>query len=398
MRLTKTAVENAKPDVKRYFLWDETISGFGLVVHPSGKRTYILNYRSQVGGRTAAKRRITIGQHGSPWTPDTARREAQLLLGKIAGGEDPALERRDARQKQLSSVRDAFGDYLERYAQRHQKSWKETNRVFEKDLLPVIGHKPLDELKRRDIARLIDHIAATRPVLAARARAYLSKFLNWSVEQEYIAFSPLEGLKPNLKPNERDRVLNHREIKILWMATEKLESPWRQFVRLLFLTGQRRGEIAGLMHEEIDYKEALICLDAQRTKNGQSHRVPLGDLARQEIASSIEWGPYIFTTNGQAPISALSQLKRKLDGLMAEINERSSDKCVIENWTWHDLRRSFATEMAKLGIAPHVVEALLNHRSGTIRGVARIYNRHDYLAEARSAIQKWEALVKKLTK
>ena len=166
---------------------------------------------------------------------------------------------------------------------------------------------------------------------------------------------------------------------------------------MLIVTGQRRGEVAGMTFGELHLNASEWRLPASRTKNANSHTVVLGDLVKAEIASITPISDYVFSTNGRSPIQAFSQIKTKLNAAILA-NRQADDPGAepINNWRWHDLRRTCATGLAKLGIAPHVTEAMLNHRSGAIQGVARVYNRHNYLIEARRATAAWEAHIQHL--
>ena len=220
-----------------------------------------------------------------------------------------------------------------------------------------------------------------------------------------IPASPVAGLKAPTSEAARDRVLSNEEIVYFWKGCEALGWPFGPMFRLLLLTAQRRDEVGGAEWREIDLDKRMWTIPRERAKNDRTHEVHLSELALEIISElpkisrsradgvGSELSPYLFTTNGDRPASGFSKAKDRLDQFMLdqlgaelEAGGRDPDKACIEGWILHDLRRTAATGMAKLNIAPHVVDRILNHVSGTIRGVAAVYNRHAYLEERKSAL------------
>jgi integrase len=183
--------------------------------------------------------------------------------------------------------------------------------------------------------------------------------------------------------------LSDGELKAVWEAAQRLEQPYAAFVKLLILTGARRGEIAEMRWQEIDLAGKLWTLPGTRTKNGVEHVVPLSDSAVAILTGlpRIAGSAPVLTLNGRNSITGFHLLKQRLDAAMP---------ADTPPWTIHDLRRTFASGCARLGIAVHVVEAALNHRSGTIKGVAAVYNRYSYDAEKRTALETWSRYVEAL--
>lgn len=409
-RITKRLVDAATPVPGRdIWLWDSEIKGFGLRVRSSGRKSYVVEYRPGAGGRSAPKRRHTIGIHGSPWTPDTARDEARRILGLVTQGQDPSVERTAARKRDGDTVEDFIALFIDRYARNRQKSWRETERVFGRDVIPAIGRKQLDEVTRQDIVHLLDDIAERGPVMANRTLAYTRRFFNWCVERGYTAANPCAGLKPFGTNGSRERVLSDDELAQVWHAAEQCSAVWSPIVKLLILTGQRRTEVAEMRWPEIDLDAGTWTLPSDRTKNKRSHEVPLTDSAVVLIndippleydaggGGSMRESPFVFTTTGKSPFSGYSKAKVSLDRKILEIRRaKDSDAQAMQRWTLHDLRRTVAKGMARLGIHPHIADALLNHKDGTIRGVAAVYNRHAYLEERRAALELWERHVVKV--
>jgi integrase len=222
------------------------------------------------------------------------------------------------------------------------------------------------------------------------ALAAAKTFFTWAHKKRYITDNPTTGLTLHTRP-PRSRVLAGHELKAIWKAADVIEGHFGSILKLLILTGQRRGEIAALQAAWI--KESMITLPAGLVKNGREHTFPIGKTARTIItaalpSSSDDGAPdYLFPARGKPnhPFSGWSKGKDILDTL----------SCVT-GWTLHDLRRTVATNLAELGVAPHVVEKLLNHTSGTISGVAAIYNKFQYLDEMREAVRMWERRVQSL--
>ena len=246
---------------------------------------------------------------------------------------------------------------------------------------------------------LLDDIADSgRVVTANRIRAYLNKFLNWAVERDIIPMSPATGVKPAAKEASRDRVLTDDEIRWFWAACEAEGFPWGPLGKVLLLTGQRLNEAAQITDGEI--KGDLWHLSADRTKNGRAHDVPLSKAARDVLASvdRIAGKPgFIFTTTGSTPVSGFYKARAALAEAMEQAAAKDRGEPVeIPRWTFHDLRRTAATGMARLGIAVRVTEAVLNHVSGTGGGIVAVYQRHDYADEKRAALDAWARYVTQL--
>ena len=388
-------VEAARPHPEKdVYIWDTSLRGFGLRVTPKGAKSYVLQYR--VDGAPA--RRTTIGVHGSPWTPHTARKEADRLLVVVRRGIDPVEEAREARRREkvlnFTANCDLFVDlYL---SSNWPRTWPEAMRVLENIAKPRWGKKGLTTLKRTDMVKLMDDYA-DRPAMRKQTHSVLRKLFNWAVDRGDIEVSPLAGMKaPKAVPSRR-RVLAQEELICLWKATEQARWPWGPYVRLLILTMQRRIEVAEMDWAELDLEARTWTLPSERAKNGQPHVVPLNDLAVRELEAI---GPrergLVFTTTGSTPISGISKAKRALDTAMLEImtarrTEAGKNPAAthLPGWRLHDLRRTGATGLQALGIPIEVTEAVLNHISGTRAGVAGVYNLYSYHAEKRAALEGW---------
>ena len=363
MAITIKAVQAMGPGET---LWDNAVRGFG-VRRQLRDPTYVLKYR-----HLGQQRFITIGPHGSPWTPDTARREAKRLLGLVASGRDPRTER----AKDKTSLQAVAEEYLA-YAKRRQKprSFLETQRHLLTNCSPLHRASALT-LSRREVAGHLNALEAAKgTVTAARARAALSGMFNWAIREGYeIAANPVAGTNRPSEPPSRSQVLADGELAKLWASLSA--DAFGDIVRLLILTAQRREEIGGLRWEEIDLARGAIVLPPERTKNRRTHELPLSSAALAILAAQPRRGPFVFG-NGRR-YANWSDPK-------AALNSRAGQT----GWQLHDLRRTAATRMAELGTLPHVIEAVLNHVSGHRAGVAGIYNRATYAKEMREALERW---------
>jgi len=395
-KLTKSLVDKSVTSDRDLWVWDTELKGFGLRVRQSGRKSYVVEYRPGDGGRGAPKRRYTIGQHGSPWTPDTARKKAFEVLAEVMKGKDPAADRQKARHSDQDTAEHFVKAFIERYAKKQQRSWRETERTLFREFIPRFGKKKLKDISRRDIAQMVDQIMDRAPVMARRTFAYVRRFFNWCIEQGFMDVNPCTGLKPPPGGGERERILSDDELAGIWRATESLDVLWEAVFKILLLTAQRKSEVIGMEWAEIDEKEMLWRIPGRRTKNARAHEVPLTSqmLEILHAVPRIEGSRYVFTTNGKQPMAGQSRVKTELDIAANNLwNKRfpsSGEPEEIPHWTTHDLRRTATTGMARLGVSPHVADAILNHKSGTVSGVAAVYNRYAYLDERRVALETWE--------
>lgn len=263
---------------------------------------------------------------------------------------------------------------------------KETKRLLNKHFLKSFGSKDLSAISPEEITGIIDDLM-DRPQLANHALTAVNTFFCWSVSRRYITHNPCAGMKRPAKVASRERVLSDRELAHVYRTAEAYGYPFGRIVQLLILTGQRRGEITALIEDYIDLDRRLITLPKELTKNNRQHTFPYGQRTLTILSSLMKTGPALFPArgNGGTFFSGWSKSKVVFDKL-----------CPIAHWTLHDLRRTTATGMAGLGTAPHVVEKYINHSSGSISGVAAIYNRFQYLDEMREAVRLWELHLSKL--
>ena len=267
---------------------------------------------------------------------------------------------------------------------------------------PWIGERRVGEITRRDIRDLIDGIVDRgSPVGANRTLAVLRRFFAWLIERDVLSKSPCAGLKKPTLERSRDRVLSDDELVLVWRAAERIDFPFGPLVKLLILTGQRLGEVAGMRRAELDLrgKSPSWTIPAERVKNGREHVVPLSPAACGIIAELPRIGrsDFLFTTNGSSIVSGYSRAKDRIDAAMRALTppdaeglgKHADDVEAIPHWTFHDLRRTMASGMARLGLQLPVIERCLNHVSGSFAGVAGVYQRHSFADEMRTAFEAW---------
>jgi integrase len=361
----------APPPSGQVDYWDMSMPGFGLRVSQGGSKTFMVMHGER-------RKRVKIGRYPQISLAN-ARTEAKLILAEAT------------LHKGIVSI--TFEVALERFLATHCKknnkasTAKETERLLRRHFLPRLARRQLGDIETPQIATIIDGLMET-PSECNHAFTAVRTFFGWACRRQYLKHNPCASLQKPAKTSSRSRVLSSKELKAVWYAVEKLGA-YGAIVRLLILTGQRLGEISSLRGSYIDTKQKLITLPKELTKNGRDHTFPYGAMVAKIIEDNLRANSLLFTTLGdpETAFNNWSNSKHALDRL-----------CKFPSWTLHDLRRTFATNLAALGVPLQVVEKLLNHASGSISGVAAIYNRHAYADEMRKAIEGWEKHLSSLLK
>jgi integrase len=374
--LTVRTVKTLKPGPDRQEIPDALLPGLYLVIQPSGGISWAIRYR--VGRRS---RKYTLSPNPGR-DLKAARKYAREALDKVADGRDPGVEKAQARTLQGDTIEAAVGLFIERHCLRVNRSTT-TQRLLKTYVVPRWGSRRIQDVSRRDVRALLDDIVdAGKPIAANRVFSAVRKFFNWALERDIIDASPCAGVKPPSPARSRDRILDDDELRNVWRAANQLGYPFGALVKLLTLTAARRDEVRTMRWSEIDAEGRIWTLPGARTKNGKVHVIPLSEAALDVLANvpRINDSDFVFTTSGEVPWRDCTKAKRKLDALLP---------ADMPGWVLHDLRRTAASGMARLGVSLPVIEKVLNHSSGSFAGVAGIYQRYDFAAEKQRALETW---------
>lgn len=365
--------------------------GFAIRISSNGVKTWVFIYKLQ--GR---KRRMTLGNYPG-MTLSNARsafREARNLLEQ---GKDPIEVKRREREEQLlrdearrreleaPTIARLVDEYLEKWAKPRKRSWKEDQRILEKDIIPAWGKRKAKDITRRDIITLLDRLVDRgAPIQANRTLACVRKMFNFAVSRDIVPVSPCAQITAPSAENRRDRVLSAGEIRLFWQKLDAapMAMATRLALKLILVTGQRKGEVINAEWSEVNINSGWWTIPGEKSKNTLTHRVPLSPLAielleeAQTLAGDSRW---VFPGRTiENPIRGDS---------VNEALARSLPCLGIENsFVPHDLRRTMASHLTGMGISRLVVSKLLNHVE---TGITAVYDRHSYDDEKRRALEAW---------
>jgi integrase len=396
--LTDLSIKKLATSDKRREVPDGKISGLYLVLQPSGTKSWALRYRA--GG---VPRKLTIGPYPNIDLA-AARRLAQRAAAEAAEGNDPAAEKKASRaaaqaalEVDTDRVERVVELFVERYAMPKNRDWRETQRILEREVVSRWKGRRLSSITRAHVHEMLDEIVDRAPIRANRALAHFRRMVRWAIERGIVERSPVEGVKAPAVETSRDRVLNDGEIRLIWQAFEAIGWPFGAIGKLLVLTGARLGEVAGLEWREVDLDARTWTIPTARAKNKREHLVPLSDAAVEILANlpRVE-GRFGFSTTGRTPVSGFSKAKSQIDALVlkrmrqdAEIRGGDPATVAPQPWRLHDIRRTVATNLQRLGVRLEVTEAVLNHVSGSRAGIVGVYQRHAWADEKRAALDTW---------
>jgi integrase len=377
--LTDRSVAALQPKEKRYDVSDSKRVGLRVRVAPSGIKTWVFEKRVRGEGQL---RSHTLGRF-PVITLSEAREKALTLEKEAVEGVD-----RKAEVKNMQTVR----TILDRYDEMHLAQLR-TGKQRRKQIEVAFGSRlddPLNKVERRHLQEFIDKVAGKgTKVLANRYKAAISAFTSFAWKRGYIDHNIGAGLaKAPGKEKPRDRILSLTEVRAIYDAAGLLSPLWTPIIRLLLLTAQRRGDIVGLRHSELDMEKKRIDLPGARTKNGKAHIVHLSEPALEIVNGVTPKNDLMFTTTGKTPVSGFSKVKVEIDKLLPKD---------MEPWTFHDFRTAFATIMAEGGADEGIVERILNHSASAsaASAVARVYNLSAQLDKRAIVLDRWSELVTK---
>jgi integrase len=421
--LTAAAVARLRPATVRREIADSGCPGLYLVVQPSGKKSWAMRFRRPSGKQG----KLTLGTvdlsgkepnsepvMGMPLTLASARKLATEVHRQRAQGRDVIQHQQSTRAARASRLSNTFaaaaGEFIERHSKKNNRRWKKQARLLglAPDGLELIRHglaerwadRPVSEIDGDDVFSVVNEVRERGvPGLERRKKdgptetlawsmfAALSSVFSWLLEHRKVTANPCRGVRPPRPAKARDRYLSDSEIISLWHAAGAERPEFGNIIKLLLLTGCRLNEVAGMRWEELSEDCRTWTIPSQRTKNKRAHVVPLPELATCSLFGQHRGSGYVFTTNnGRTRVGSFNTIKKRLDDRMRP----------AQPWRIHDLRRTAATGMAGLRIAPHVIEACLNHVSGARGGVAGVYNRNAYAEEKEAALSRWANHVENL--
>jgi integrase len=396
-RLTAAGVQKLRlPDRGQVDWFDELLPGFGVRTSYNGSKAWFVMVR--VKGKLV---RSTLGRFPAISLSE-ARDLARQVKLEAQAGIDPRARKQDAiaaeEQRHANTFSRLAREFLQTYAEPNLRP--STVREYRRCLLGKdtvhLAAWPISDVSKRDVLSVVDRMVARGSKGAAgRMLAYLSKFFSWCVDREVIEVSPVARISAPQPTRSRDRILSANELHAAQVAFEGEGYPFGPLFQLMLLTGQRRGEVAGMRWDELkglNTAAPVWELSGDRTKNHHPHVVPLSPAAVDVIQSIEAQGSFVFSTNGRTAVSGFGKAKARVDQNLA------SEGLESDAWTLHDLRRTMVTVMnEELRIAPHVVEAVVNHVSGSAkRGVAGVYNKALYMDERRIALNGWASWLAQL--
>jgi integrase len=397
--LTKTAIDAAAPRATPFLIWDDELAGFGCIVHPTGRRSFVVQYRLRGSPRS---HRVALGAYGAV-TVAQARKRASDVLAQARLGHDPKAEAETRRNAQsVLTVATLVDEFLaamrdNRIASRHLHGRAPAPRYVANTALHLRrfadahGREPANAVTRAQVRLFLDRYVQ-RPATHRMTHSALRRMFTWAIRRDLITGAdPTTGIDAPGAPS-RERSLSLDEICRLWQAAEPLIPVRRDAIRLLLLTGQRRGEVAGMRWGELDLAACAWTLPTERTKARRAHVVPLPALAVEILRARCPVAPAtddlvlpVLSRAGRlVPFDAWNWTKimvTKSSGLQA--------------WRWHDLRRTFVTLCAEAGGNVAVLDSILNHASSATRaGVIGVYQRATLLEPARAVMRQWDGLLR----
>jgi integrase len=367
--LTERAVRSLPlPEQGQRTYFDEDVIGFGVRVSQGGAKTYTLMYGPE-------RKLEKLGQFPVVALAEARERARQILAARTLG-----LHQRNSRVR----FEEGYQLFIRFYrAKNRSKTVYEMERIVNRHLMLKFKRCKLSSISINDLSLIIENLLDTPSECQATFKATRTIF-RWLERRRLIGTSPMAGLEAPHRYISRDRILTDRELKAVYLAASD-GSIFGNIVRLLILTGQRRGQILRLQGEFVDKDTGLISWPAPLMKSNRLHTLPLAPIAAA-IVSEYPSNGLLFRARGkESPFNGFSKSKLKLDQNLK----------AVAPWTLHDLRRTFSTGLARLRVAPHVKEMILGHVSGR-NSMELIYDRYLYHDEMREALENWEQYVEKI--
>ncbi len=371
LHLTDKAIQGLRTAKVQEDFYDTLLPGFGVRVGKGGGRSFFVRYRG-----SGKNRRVVLGSYPAV-TLSAARDKARALMGEVARDLDPARKLEEDRGE--ITFGELAATYLDRHARAKKRTWKEDERILERELLPAWRGIKADSIRKAELLAALEQIVDRgAPIMANRTLAVVRKIYNWGLSRDLVETSPCLGVARPADETTRDRVLSGAEIKALWAAWDQENRAIGAALMILLLTAQRLGEVTGMRWSQLEGD--LWTLAADSTKAKRVHVVPLSRQARA-LMESLPREPgsdWVICS----PRKADSGL---FPASLGHAARRMQEKLGFD-WRVHDLRRTAATHMARLGADRLVVSRILNHADPSVTGV---YDRYSYVEEKRRALQAW---------
>jgi integrase len=386
MALTDLQVRKFKPKKRRFEVLDQ--AGLYVRIAPGGRKTWVFRYFFE-----GVPRRMQLGVFPGI-SLAKAREKHGAALVEVQRGIDPGakLQAEKAKRKAAPNFQDLLGEFWGMELKAKQTG-KERRRLIEKDALPVWKNRKVNSITRRDAVLLLDKVRQRAPVGANRLQSVLVRMFNFAAERGIVEMSALTGLRKTTETPRR-RVLTDEEIKLLWKGTELENKDIDMYcltklaIRLLLLTGQRCGEVAGMRWDEIENN--FWNIPAGRTKNAESHRVPLLPMSLEVLEQAKVYSgnsPFVFQSSYKPEKPIIRQ------AITRAVSRHRAEMGIEKHFTPHDLRRTLRTKLAELGVDDVIAERVLGHK---LQGLLAVYNRYGYDAEKRKALSLWEQRLSKI--
>ena len=383
MKLSIKSIEAVKASDKRQEYPDHLIKGLRLIVQPSGIKSFQLRYK--FAGKS---KRLTLGRWDRGLSLAAARDKAREELRKLEYGYDPLHEKQQVTAANIDrTTNSTIGAAMQRYeVEKLDKLRSGDNaKSFLREFKAEYSNLELANFSKDMFRKMLREIVKQgHSVKANRVYTHVRTFMNWAEAEDLIEYNHLSKVKKPVEEVSRDRFLSDSEIRLFWQATAADLEPWGHLYRLLLLTGQRLNECARMTEEEMLSPDHWH-LSADRVKNKKQHDVFLPKQAKaivfryDRIANN---KGLIFTTNGSSFLRSFDKPTKRLRARMNELAGRE-----LKHFTPHDLRRTCETGLAMLGTPQPIIDRITNHITG--RGMARVYNMHDYRAEKTAALRQW---------
>ncbi len=401
INLTNKRIDNEKPPTpgKRKTLWDAQVPSLGLRVTDSGSKTFVVMRRIS-GSKTP--RRWKVGSYPGI-TLAKARDTAREWVGLIDAGVDPYAHRdrqRDEEERRRADSVRALFEAFERDHLSQLRSGQEVSNTLRRDVVSRWGGRPVGEITLRDVNDLLDHVAREHGGYAANRRlAAIKRMFKFAVSRGWMEGNPAAAAEKRAKEVARDRVLSDDELRALWEASEALGHPFGPLVKVLLLTAQRRSEVAAMRWLDIDLDSRTWKVPRELTKSDRLNIVSLSATVMEILEALPRFdSQWVFTTTQRSQVSGFSKAKSRLDGAMLAMMRKHAEEAELAPWRLHDMRRTAASNMARLRVPPQVLAAVLNHSPGSVQGITAIYNRHSYEAEKRDALDHWAADLQRIVR